>query len=64
MGFLGKLVSATVKTALSPVAMVKDAVDVTMGKEATNTSSLFESVGDDLEDSIDSLTGNNDDGLL
>lgn len=64
MGFLGKLVSATVKMAASPLAMIKDVIDVASGEEATNTSDLFESIGEDLENSIDSLTGENGEGLL
>ena len=38
MGFLTNLISATVKTALMPVTIVKDVVDVSTGKEAENTS--------------------------
>jgi hypothetical protein len=54
-GFLGDVASAAVKTALTPLAVAKDAVSVTFGEEATATKDLFESVGDDLEDAGDEI---------
>lgn len=33
MGFFSNIISATVKTVLTPVAVVKDVVDVTTGEE-------------------------------
>lgn len=60
MGFLTKILTAAVKTTLSPVAIVKDAVDVATGEEPKNTSNLLESVEKDLEDSVDAITGEND----
>lgn len=55
MGFLSKLVSATVKTALTPLAVVKDAADVLAGDEPDNTKKLLESVADDVEKAFDDL---------
>ena len=55
MGFLSNLVSATVKTVLTPVAVVKDAFDVVVGDEPNNTKKILESVSDDLEDAADDL---------
>ena len=36
MGFFGNVLSAVVKTALTPVAIVKDAIDVVQGEESAN----------------------------
>ena len=54
-GFLGDVASATVKTALTPIAGVKDAISVTMGEEATATKDLFESIGEDIQDAGDEI---------
>lgn len=59
MGFLSNLVSATVKVALTPVAVVKDVVDVASGNEPNNTGKLIESVGDNLSDAGDNLSDGN-----
>lgn len=53
MGFLGSLVSATVKTALTPVAVVKDAANITMGDDPNATKNLIDSIGDDIDNIID-----------
>lgn len=37
MGFLSRMFSAVVKTALTPVAIVKDAVNVVTSEEADTT---------------------------
>lgn len=53
MGFfdaLTDLASATVKVALSPIAVAKDAVNVVIGEEPDATKELLKSAGDDLED--------------
>jgi hypothetical protein len=55
MGFLGGMFSAAVKTALTPVAIVKDAVNVVTGEEPDATKSLLESASDDLKDACDDL---------
>jgi len=58
MGFFSSLISATVKVALTPVAVVKDAVNVVTGEEADTTKELLESAGEDVKDSMDDITAN------
>mgnify|MGYP000058591777 CR=1 FL=1 len=55
MGFLSSIVSATIKTALTPVAVVKDAVNVVTGQEADATKRLLESSAEDVKESFDDL---------
>lgn len=55
MGFFSDIVSATVKVALTPVAVVKDVVNVATGEEPDTTKNLIESVGEDLAESVDDL---------
>lgn len=55
MGFLSGIVSAVVKTALTPVSIVKDAVNVVTGEEADTTKSLLESAAEDVSDAADDL---------
>lgn len=55
MGFLSGMVSAVVKTALTPVAIVKDVVNVVTGEEANATKSLLESATEDVSDVADDL---------
>ena len=55
MGFLSKMISATVKTVLTPVAVVKDVVNVATGEEANATKDLLESASDDVSDATDDL---------
>lgn len=57
MGFFSNILSATIKTALTPLAIVKDAVDVIKGEEPETTKALLQSAGEDLEDAIDDATG-------
>jgi hypothetical protein len=57
MGFFSDIVSAVVKTALTPVAIVKDVVAVVKDEEPENTKSLLDSAGEDLSDSLNKLTG-------
>jgi hypothetical protein len=64
MGFLTNLVSATVKTVLTPLAVVKDVVDVATGGEAENTKKLLKSAAKDAERAGDTMLGENEDGLL
>lgn len=59
MGFLSNLLGAAVKTALLPVGVAKDIVDVTMGEDADATKDLLEDVGEDLEDAGDDLAEGN-----
>jgi hypothetical protein len=56
MGFITEIFGAAVKTALTPVAVVKDAVNIVTGAEPDTTTSLLESAVDDVADSIDSLS--------
>ena len=55
MGFLSSLISATVKTVLTPVAIVKDAVNVVIGEDADTTKELLDSAADDVSESADEL---------
>ena len=55
MGFLSGMFSAVVKTALTPVAVVKDAVNVVTGEEADATKFLLESAAEDVSDAVDDL---------
>jgi len=55
MGFFSNILSATVKTALTPIAVVKDAVNVVTGEEADETKKLLESAGDDVKEATDDL---------
>ncbi len=58
MGFFSNLLSGTVKVALTPLAIVKDAVNVATGQEADATKDLLKSAGKDFEDMVDDATGN------
>jgi hypothetical protein len=55
MGFLSNIISATVKTALTPVAVVKDVVNVATGEEADSTKKLLSSAKNDAADAFDDL---------
>lgn len=57
MGFFSDVFSGVVKVALTPLAIVKDAVDVVKGEEANNTKSLLKSAGEDFENAIDDISG-------
>ena len=52
MGFFSNLVSGVVKVALTPVAVVADAVTVATGGDPDNTKDLLASAGNDFEFSI------------
>lgn len=54
-GFLGEITQAVVKSALIPVTIVKDTVDVVVGNEPQSTSENIESIGDNLENAVDKL---------
>lgn len=56
MGFFSNMISAAVKTALTPVAVVKDVVNVVTGEEADATKELLESAGDDVNEAFDDIT--------
>jgi hypothetical protein len=53
MGFFGDIISATVKIGLTPVAIVKDVVNVATGEEADATKDLLDSAASDIEDAFD-----------
>lgn len=53
-----------VKTALTPVAIVKDMVDLASGNEPENTKKLLNSAAKDAEKAGDTMMGENNDGLL
>lgn len=55
MGFLSSIVGATVKTVLTPVAVVKDAVNIVSGDSPDSTKELLESIVNDLEEGFDGL---------
>ena len=55
MGFLSNMISATVKTVLTPVAIVKDVVNVATGEDADATKNLLKSAVEDVKDAGDDL---------
>jgi hypothetical protein len=57
MGFFSDIISSAAKVALTPVAVVSDAVNVATGNEADNTKNLLQSAGEDFEDALDDITG-------
>ena len=57
MGFFGNIISAAVKVALTPVAIIKDAGNVVVGNDADATKKLLKSAGEDAQDALDDITG-------
>ncbi len=57
MGLFSNIISATVKVALTPVAIAKDVVNVATGQEADTTKELLKSAGNDAEDAINNALG-------
>ena len=57
MGFFSSIITATVKTVLTPVAIVKDVVNVATGEEVNATTKLISSAAEDLSDAVDDITG-------
>ncbi|HMT02719.1 MAG TPA: hypothetical protein PKD00_05330 [Burkholderiales bacterium] len=55
MGFLTCIFSSVIKITLTPVAIVKDAVNVVTGEDAYVTKSLIESAAEDVMDAADNL---------
>lgn len=55
MGFFSNIISAAVKTTLTPLAIVKDAVNVVTGEEVDATKELLESAKDDVQEATDDL---------
>lgn len=56
MGFFSEMVSATLKTVLTPVAVVKDVVNVVVGEEPTATKDLLDSAKEDASKAVDNLS--------
>ena len=57
MGFFSDIISATVKVALTPIAVIKDVANIATGEEASATKDLLQSAGEDLSDAFDEATG-------
>ena len=55
MGFLSNMFSAVVKTALTPVAVVKDVVNVVTGEEPDATKDLLSSAAEDVAEAAEDL---------
>ena len=55
--FLGDVASASVKIAITPIAITKDVVNVATGSDADSTKKLLESAGDDFESAGDRMMG-------
>lgn len=59
MGLLSNLVSAAVKTALTPLAIVKDAINIVSDEDPDTTKRLLESAADDVEEAADDISDGN-----
>jgi len=57
MGFFSSLVGAVVKVAVTPVAVVKDVVNVATGETPDATKKTVQSAVEDIEDALDEMTG-------
>jgi hypothetical protein len=55
MGFFRKIIVAGIKTTLTPVAVLKDAVNVATGEEPNATKKLIESASEDANEAFDDL---------
>jgi len=55
MGFFSNIFSATIKTVLTPVAIVKDVVNVAKGEEPDATKNLIKSAVEDTEEAFEDL---------
>lgn len=55
MGFFSKMIGATVKTVITPVAVVVDAAKVVAGKKADTTENLIEDAVEDIGDGLNDL---------
>jgi hypothetical protein len=55
MGFLSSIIGATVKTVLTPVAVVKDALNIVSGDSPDSTKELLESIVNELSEGFDDL---------
>jgi len=55
MGFFSNIVSATIKTVLTPIAVAKDVLNVVVGEEPEATKDLLDSAKDDAEEAMEDL---------
>jgi hypothetical protein len=55
MGFLGGMFSAVVKTVLTPIAIVKDVVNIATGEEPDATKELLQSAANDVGEATEDL---------
>lgn len=55
MGFLTNMFSAMIKTVLTPVAVIKDTVNIVTGNEPDATKDLLSSAVNDVEEGFDDL---------
>jgi hypothetical protein len=55
MGFLSNILSATVKTVLTPVAVARDVVNIVTGEDVDATKQLLESAGEDVAEATEDL---------
>ena len=55
MGFFSKMFGATIKTALTPVAIIKDVVNIATGEEPDATKNLIKSAVEDTKEAIDDM---------
>lgn len=55
MGFLSGMLGAVVKTALTPVAVIKDVANIVTDEEPNATGDLLGSACDDVSDAFDDL---------
>jgi len=55
MGFFSEIIGATVKTALTPISIVADVVEVATGNEPENTKKLVKSTVKSIGKSMDDL---------
>lgn len=55
MGFFSEILGSVVKVALTPVAIVKDVVNVANGNEINATTNLLQDAVDGVVNSLDNL---------
>lgn len=56
-GFIGDIASASIKVVTTPITVVQDITGVVTGGDTNNTKKQFESIGEDLSDSLEEITG-------
>lgn len=60
MGLLGGLFSSVVKVATTPIAVIKDVVDVAQGEMPTNTANQLISAVEDVVEGVEDLCDKGD----